>query len=292
MICRKLGAQGLSLVEVLLVVSILGFISLVVATSFSDIFRMQTQVMSRDEVNDFGASVGRFIFTETTCTAALKGQIFPVGGGPNPLILKGYNAYGSDTAKKDIQAGEEIIANRLKVRDLTIADKLMPPQAVKAGGMTLQRYLARIDLTIETKAGKANNPVDWVGAPVRTYEIPVVVDPVDSNRIYACNLEMKVSDACQVLGSELDPNTGRCTPMTQCIFEGHYSTNECSNSSYGCPSGVINELTGGYNCPSGVATARQTGINDWSYSVSCGKKCTATINVRTQYYVCLKCTSP
>ena len=79
---HKKANQGMSLVEIMVVAAILGFIGLAVSTTFTDIFKMQSNIIGKDEANEFASAVGRFIFTESTCTTALKGQTFPVNAAP------------------------------------------------------------------------------------------------------------------------------------------------------------------------------------------------------------------
>lgn len=280
--------RGMSLVEMLVVVAILGFISLMIASTFSDIFKWQTQVMSRDAGNEFSASVARFLFTDSTCTSALTGQSFPESGRTE-LSLPGYLGYGagsetggtSTTLVKGTQIGK-----RLRIRDLYMENAGMAPQSVLAGTTTLKRYMAKVTLSMEEQ-----NQGQWRSSPPRTMQFPVLVDP-GSHKIQRCYLEMMVDDACQVLGSTFDPSTGKCVPMTQCLFEGSYNVNSCmtrGRPTNHCPPNETNQMTGTTSCPSGLSSRRQTGEYNWSYKESCGKKCSRTISVNVKYYVCLKC---
>jgi prepilin-type N-terminal cleavage/methylation domain-containing protein len=279
------STAGFTLVEMLMAVAVLGFVSLMIASTFGDIFNLQNQVIARDEGNEFSSSVARFLFTDNTCSSTLRGQKF-TPSGKNDLNLPGYLGYGASTdpaGSPTVLSKGMNIDNKLRISELSIEDSGMPPQSVISGGVSLQRYLARVKLGMETA-----NQGKWRASPVRNFEFPVLVL---NGQIERCYIAMMVDDACQVLGSSLDPTTGKCVPMTQCMFEGHFTLSRCSPNIGGCPGSFINELTGGTSCPSGVATQRETGQYNWSYTVNCGKKCTQTVSVNTRYYVCLKCSN-
>lgn len=278
--------RGMSLVEMLVVVAILGFISLMIASTFSDIFKWQTQVMSRDASNEFAASVARFLFTDSTCTSALTGQKFPENGRAE-VSLPGYMGYGAGSATAGgtlttLAKGAQI-GTRLRIRDLYMENAGMAPQSVLAQGSTLKRYMARVTLSLEEQSQG-----QWRSSPPRTMEFPILVNP-GNHQIQRCYLEMMVDDACQVLGSTFDPSTGKCVPMTQCLFEGSYNVHSCVPNVRSCPPNETNQMTGTTSCPSGISSRRQTGEYNYRYKESCGKKCSRTVRVNVKYYVCLKC---
>lgn len=342
---KSLSQKGMSLVEIMIVAAILGFLGLAVSTTFTDIFRMQSRISGNDEANEFAASLGRFLFSESTCSEALVGKSFPVNKSDN-LVLPKYVGYNAKPGGSLVKEGERM-GNKLKIKSLTIKDKKMPVEQIKYEDKTVSRYLAEITLVTESQVGKK-----WNLNPPRVFEFPVLVNA--SNKIVRCMTSSSTKDACAALGSELDPATGRCKPQAQCFYEGSFTVHACNgkvsctpdpggcadgsqckeysyctdrtmlcptdgtpcpdgkpctglipdmckngkaceagttcpNSPSDCPPNVPNPLTRTISCPSGNKTKSLSGESAWSQTVVCGKKCTMTLDVKAQYYICLKC---
>lgn len=326
--CQKksLSNKGLSLVEIMVVAGILGFLGLAVSTTFTDIFKMQTKIIGGDEANDFASSLGRFIFSESSCTAALKDKVFPVGLNiKNPktdITLPSYLGYGGGSAGASVtlKAGNEI-TNKLRILTLKMIDKKMAVERTSYEGKPADRYLAQVILTTESKVGS-----NWNENVPRNYEFPILVEPA-SKKVIRCMSSSSLQDACVAMGSELDPATGKCVPKSQCFYEGFYTVHECNgrvsctpepawcpdenvrcppggkckdgkfctepvicpNNANSCPPNTPNPITGTISCPKGGATKTQTGESSWTITVRCGKKCNQTINVEAKYFICLKC---
>lgn len=323
---KTLSQKGMSLVEIMVVAAILGFLGLAVSTTFTDLFRMQSRIVGNDEANEFGASVGRFIFSESSCSEALLNQKFPVKSKRN-LALPGYMgfAFDADATKsgtpiklKTVEKGIEI-GNKLRIDDLVLADKNVPPETMVYDGKTVNRYVAEIMLITSSKVGKK-----WNTNPPRVYELPVLVN--NKKEIVRCMTSSSVKDSCEALGSKLDPDTGKCTPQAQCMYEGSFTKHTCNNKlsctpvpalcqdgtlcpktgqcddkkpcseaepcpngKKDCPPNVPNPVNFKLSCPSGSGTQNQTGQTSWTFTYECGKKCTQTVNVNAEYFICLKC---
>lgn len=301
----KIGRHGMSLVEIMVVAAILGFLGLAVSTTFTDIFRMQSRIVGNDEANEFSAAVGRFMFTESTCTPALQNTPFPIGGERN-INLPGYVGYGGGTtaAPTTIGAGTTI-GHKLRIISIKLVDKKMAPSTMSYEGQQVRRFLGQVVMSTESRVGSR-----WNANPPRSFEFPVLVD--SGNRVLKCMSGASAEDACIAMGSVLDPATGKCTPHYQCYYEGAYTTNECGgtmactpkpSNNYcagahtgdmsGCPLNAPNDNAAlaepDIKCPGGAATTKPTGVHNSTYSVSCGKKCTKDINVVSKYYLCVRC---
>lgn len=291
----------MSLVEIMVVVAILGFLGLAVSTTFTDIFRMQSRIVGNDEANEFASAVGRFLFTESTCTAALRNVAFPTGG-ESVVALPGYLGYGGGRAGAPGTIGPgTAIGQKLRIKNIRLADKRMPPAPMIFEGAPVTRMLAQVIMDTESKVG-----TKWNANPPRNFEFPVLLTA--SNRILKCMTGSSMEDACVALGSTLDPATGRCRPVSQCFYEGAFTTNVCdgnmactpkASNSYcsgahtgdmsGCPINIANPINEDISCPSGTGTRNQTGVITTSYQVSCGKKCTRNVTVVSTHYICLRC---
>lgn len=285
---RIFNRLGMSLIELLAVVTIMSVVFLMVASTMNDVFKWQNQVAVRDESNEFATSLSRYLLGESSCSTALLGTTFPVGGEA-PLVVRGYEGYAGSTTG-EIQSDQNLTKD-LRVNTLVIRDKGIPGQTVMSGGVNYTRYVAQVVLSMQVRDPNQDNPTGGVAfrdRPARTYEFPVLVNP-GTNEIVRCFLEMQVSDACALMGSVVDPVTGLCQPTTQCFFEGHMIDHSCNPNVRSCPRDVPNDITRTMNCPSGLSTRKETGIYRYSYTESCGKKCTRTVNVTSRYYICLKC---
>lgn len=275
----KFGIQrGMSLIEIMVVMAILSFVSLAITSTLTDIIKMQNSTVAKDESNEFGAALGRFLFTEATCTAALSGQQFPLNG-QRTLTLPGYVGYGSPDVGLQLQSNTQV-GNKLTVVSLELSDRRMPLTNVLYNGVMTRRALAQVSLVTQTTGGLATAP--------RNFEFPILIEQA-TNRIIRCMSGPTPKDACIASGGRFNDATQECTD--ECVFEGNYSQTTCSPvpRTTPCPTGQANPQTGGFNCPSGASTARQTGQFATTFAESCGKKCTTPINVRTQYFICLRC---
>jgi len=212
------STKGLSLVEVLIVASILGFLGLAISTTFTDLYKMQSRITGSDEANEFGAALGRYFYTQDTCSQELQGQKFPVGGSRN-LALTQYKVYDASGAQIPLKAGAQI-GGKLKVSQLILENKGVAPTNVVQGGANFKRYVARVGLKVQSKVGN-----EWKDSNPRSYEFPVLVS---GGNISQCQSSATVADACSAIGASIDDDTGTCVPNNEnCFFEGHYVTNTC-----------------------------------------------------------------
>lgn len=288
----KKNSKGMSLVELLIVTGILGFVSLVVASSFSDIFRWQGQVTVKDEANEFSASLARAFFSDAACSEMLKGQVFPVAANTTPAEISiapfvGSGMKGKRIGKEDSATVSPTISPFLQIKSLGFINKGMAPKPISLEGVIYNHYIAQISLSLDTKdRGK------WKTIPPRTFEIPIITD-VKTGVIKRCYVEMMIDDACAVMGSTFNPTTGKCIPATQCFFEGSYTKTSCSPAPKSCPGNTVNAQTGGLSCPGGVAGS-MTGYHVWSYDEVSEKKddeeqTTKKITATSEFYICMRC---
>ena len=172
---RLTGQNGMSLIEMLIVTGILSFISLVIASTFGDIFKLQSQVVARDETNEIAASIGRYMMSESTCTAALGGQLFPVAAGATTKIqLPDYMGVGASANGVDIKDGS-YISPKIRVHELSLRNKGMAPHDTLSESKIYKRYVGQITLKLE-----ANLDSKWVPSSPRNFELPLLVDPLNS----------------------------------------------------------------------------------------------------------------
>lgn len=300
---KKISHKGMSLVEIMIVAGILGFLGLAVSTTFTDIFRMQSRIVGKDEANEFASAVGRFLYTESTCTSALQNTAFPVGGEAN-ITLPGYVGYGGGTTAAPVHVGPgTMIGQKLRILTIKLADKNMPAATMTYAGQPVKRYLAQVSVSSESRVGSA-----WTVNVPRNFEFPVLLN--SGNRIVKCMSGSSMEDVCTALGLVLEPSTGKCEPFKHCQYGGVYTVNRCDGNlsctpkpgvncsavlvgdMAGCPPNEPNENTGDITCPSDFGAAKLTGTSTSSYSVSCGKKCTRDVAVVSEYFLCIKCPPP
>lgn len=273
--------KGVTFIEILVALGVFGLLGTVFATSFVEVFKAQKLVETKDRANDFSSSLSRYLYKDSSCASSLMNQKIPDVGNEEEFKLKQFVGYGSGSTPTDLEQ-DLVIDDSLKIKSLTIADAGIPPEDITSGGNILRRLNAKIKLNLEVR-----NKDNWIAVAPRYFEIPVFTDPT-SREIRGCSLEMQATDACTLLGSTLDPRTGLCQQATQCLLKGHYIDNTCSPSTGSCPADEVNEFTRRTSCPSG-ATAYETGKFAWSYEESCGKKCSRTITVNQEFFICQVC---
>lgn len=224
---RLNNSYGLSLVEVVIVASILGFLGLAISTTFTDLFKMQSKISGADEANDFGSSVGRFLYTQETCSQGIKGVNFPKGkGGTVNLDMPAYKVYDSSGVQQSLKAGVSVGA-KMRVSQFTLQDKGLAATDVVQAGANYKRYVARVMLGTESKVGS-----EWKVNKPRPFEFPVLVD--STGKVSECLSSSTVQDACNAIGTRLDEN-GNCVPDSEnCYFEGHYTANFCDGVASSC----------------------------------------------------------
>ncbi|MCC6138151.1 MAG: hypothetical protein IT287_05935, partial [Bdellovibrionaceae bacterium] len=224
---------------------------------------------------------GRFIYAESTCTKALQGKTFPVGASAEITLPKYIGYAGGTTAAGVTLKKRSELSKKLRIKSLELTDKKMPKQKLIYKAEVVNRFLAQFQVATETKVGKK-----WIENVPRHFEFPVLVSEA-TGKIVKCMIGSSLADACEAIGSELDNTTGKCKPVNQCFFKGHYTFNKCAGGS-SCPANIPNQVTGAESCPS-ASKKTAVGPYTWSYPEDCGKKCTNTITVETTVYLCLRC---
>lgn len=324
----RFSSRGMSLTEIMVVLGILGFMGLAISSAFTDVFKIQNKVVNSDEANEFASSMGRFFFNESSCTEALKGKVFPVSGTLN-LSLPNYVGYGSGMKPGAAVSAGTLIGTKVRIRVLSLINKGMPVDSIAYNGAKFDQYLAQVQVAVDLKNGQDwdQKPVRSFEFPVLVKPATKVIEKCMSGSSMEdscvamgstfnpttgtctpasqCFFEgMFVENKCDG-STSCTPTPAMCpdgtpigSPGTVCPANGQckvmgktvacLEAEPCPPDPSGCPPNTPNEITGGLSCPT-AKTRKQTGGYTWSFVVSCGKKCSQTINVETKYFICLKC---
>ncbi len=278
---------GYSLIEVLIAASLLGVVALVGGTMISKFTSQQSNLTSRDESGEFVAALARWLPTKEGCEAAFLGKNFPLNSEAN-FTIDGYKGYGMS---EQLNSGPTIKENfrvspKLKVNKLILRDKKIAPSVQWFDQKKYRKVVAQVELAMDSIDGESKNSMRS-----RFIEIPVYLHETN-NTIEKCSGEVSLADMCSALGATFDEDTGGCKPLVNCSLQGTYATLTCNPSKYGCKNAtgesLKNPITKDQSCPAG-AVASQTGVFEYTHQVDCGKKCTATVNNKMKYYICLRC---
>ncbi len=293
------SAAGFSLLEIIVAVAILGIITLGIAGAINGMLKAQMMISDKDEANEFAVSLGRYLYTEAACTEALANvQLPPISTPPTkvPVAIANYSGFGASAPTVNVSAGMQI-SQRLRIRELNLANKGTPPQAVviqtASGPLNYQRQVAQIELLMERQ-----DDGNWRGSAPRYYEFPVLIDPLDGGRIKRCSAEPTNLDYCNVTGgalATLPSGQQICQPApgSQCFVKGTFATTVCDPNGYGCPAPMLNPVTGTAGCPLGASgnpiAPTQSGFMDVTLPINCGKKCSVDVRQMTTFYLCQEC---
>lgn len=274
--------RGLSLVEVLIAIAILGIIATAISSVTTSLKNYTQQFLTLSESSEFVKSLSNWMLTTDACQSSFVGQTLPAT--PTSLILNGYKGFGAQTSVA-IQTGS-IITPQLRVKKLTYYDKdptLSTPFVYNQ--VNLQRKVAIISLSTETLV----EPSAPRQLRTQNIELPVLVDATQT--IQYCLGDLNLAQACAASGGAVNPVTGQCLTKVSCEVTGTYSLAVSSPATYCC--GFANDpnpTTGTASCPPG-STAQKVGQQNpvsWR-TYSCGKKCSAPISDWKDFYVCLRC---
>ncbi len=292
--------MGFTLAEIMISVVIVSVITLGMASAITDLMKAQMTVADKDDSNQFGVAIGRYLYTTEFCTSSLKETVLPVGATSNALAITNYLGFGATSATGDTIAANSLVGRRVRVKNLTIKNKGIPPRAItlqEAGGpINYQLYIAQVELLMERQTES-----DWTPERPRYFEFPVMINPLTGNKIVRCAVSAKNLDFCSVQGASvktLPSGQEICAPAgVQCIARGAFATNTCvPNIGAACPTGVVNPITGTASCPPPLDTPTaapfpptKTGQMQTAFTISCGKKCTTDVNMTTEYFMCQEC---
>lgn len=287
--------KGMTLIEVMVTSAVGLLVVMAMGNAMIGLYKQQSDVTRKDVANDYAASLSRFLQSEASCTAGLRGQVLRANSVDQNVIIQDFLIHKRQDAQAlgahldDLMVFRQGVMNpadnplrddRLIVEALTISNSNLPDQTIVVGNQTQIRRMAEIKLSLGVI-----EPGDHIRAlKPRVFMVPVTVDSAD--RIVSCNTELQMEDACTAIGTNLV--NGQCVPTENCYMRGTYSRTVCSPGSRLCPQNIINQFTGSARCPSG-ASAYESGRNSSVFQEDCGKKCSRDIRVNTTYYICMRC---
>ncbi|GAB4417662.1 MAG: hypothetical protein OHK0056_26690 [Bacteriovoracaceae bacterium] len=264
--------RGFTLVEVMVAVGLSGIIAVAAIQIMGQVGTVINRSKVLADTMNFSNNLSRFLYGPNACDE-IRDEVFSTT--ESDFIFENWNYEGKSTIGVNAEFGT------LKITSLKASiDDLAGLPTVSVSGVTLTKTM--LHLNVEIMAQSKRNTF--------SYNIPVLV--TSAGQVKYCG-EMKDSvEICNSMLGVFDPVTGKCNVQDACKVRGSYKLISCSPMTYGCDSAygtnTNNPLTGDVTCPSG-AVATQTGVQTWNHSVSCGKKCTATIFNTAQWYTCLEC---
>ena len=267
-----LNSDGFSLAEVIVAAGLVGVVGLGAMQLVGQINSVSSRSRVLNDTMNFSSSLGRYIYGPKACDE-FRGKTFT--SAYTNITLDEWKYEG----KSPIGTGETFGALTLSSLRAKLDTTVGLPK-ITVSGVELTKTMLLIDIGL-TAANKTSNSF---------YNIPVLADA--SGIVRYCG-EMKDSvEICNSILGVFDTTTGQCKVAEACQIKEAYKLISYIPSSYGCSPtyGLTtdNPLTGATNCPTG-SVASQTGVQTWNHSVSCGKKCTATIVNTAQWYTCLEC---
>ena len=269
--------KGFSLAEVMVSAGLIGIIAMMAIKISSQITTVQKRGENFVERNDFTGAFSRYLYSGKGCSD-LVGQT--VGSTLQDVSFSNLNYLGMGT----LASGSEVGGPSFTVVSLQARQNLSASLPdVKVGADTFKKTSLEIEMVLRMDKRQTSH----------FYNVPVVSRT--TGEIMLCNESKNVAEICNALLGTYDAANDRCNVAESCILKGTYKTLECSpvpSDGSGCSNNYgpeeVNPFTGAVSCPTG-STPSQTGIVNWNHSVSCGKKCTQTINNVARWFTCLEC---
>ena len=307
------NSRGLSLIEIVIALSIMGVISAGIGTAMLQMSNSQQKIQNKVELNDTLSSLSDYIGTNDFCTKALIGKT--VGSGLK-LVVSNFKGIGGGT---NIQAGALISSHiRLDQLNAYVNPNVSTVSTLYKGSAAQEVVL---DVVVNTsRLDPGANEATWVPSPERRIAVPV---KMISGKVVSCNHLDDEESSCTAIGGTWDSTNKKCKPNAMCENKGTYISWSCAAdksvaqgyynkygpscgitirnlSPAGMPyinsspaknimGGIKNTFTNGLGCPSG-STKFHTGIDKHTYpGLDCGKKCTFNYHQTTNFYTCMKC---
>lgn len=266
------SSSGFTLAEVMVATGLIGVVGLGAMQLIGQINSVSSRSRVLNDTMSFSSSLGRYIYGPKACDE-FRGKTLTAAY--TDITLDQWKYEDKTPIGQDSVFGS-ITLSSLKGKVDTTAG--LPQITVASELLTKTMLLIEVGLTAGNKTAKSY------------YNIPVLTN--DTGVVKFCG-EMK--DAVEICNSMLgvfDAATGKCKVEEVCQVRGSYKLISCAPASYGCSATygttTNNPLTGSTTCPVG-SVASQTGIQTWNHSVSCGKKCTATVVNTAQWFTCMEC---
>jgi type II secretory pathway pseudopilin PulG len=270
---------GISLVEVLMALGLLGIAAMGIASLMSNIMGSSKRSEVVAAKTQFVSALGTHLYSKKGCEELLGKTFTPA---EQDFVLDSWVYQKFSNIQKNSDLGH------FKVKELTArmndTSALPTVKTTYADGSTKDLKKTHVSISLKVQVSEKTHR--------HVYKVPVLVDSL--NKIEFCDDEQSSSEICTALNGTFDPVTKLCSLNEVCASYGSYVTLTCFPKLNGMDcdtsrgSAHLNPVTGSFGCPVGtVATA--TGADTWNTQFNCGKKCTAEINQTMGYFTCLKC---
>lgn len=266
-------SYGFSMIEIMVATGLIGIVALGAMNLAGQLNQVQRRSKDFLRRNDLVSALTRHIYSTKGCED-LTGQTIP--STPTAINLPQFTFGGMPGFSEGGTLENIRIDNFRASQDLAAS---LP--RVQIGGNTLVKTSLNIELTL-TQDGRTMS---------HYYNVPVL--SLNSGEVRLCSDTKDAAEVCTAMLGTFNAATNSCDVADSCLLKGTYKTLECSPVvASGCSldHGVAenNPYTSGTSCPAG-STPNQTGIINWNHTVSCGKKCTQTINNTARWFTCLEC---
>lgn len=260
------------------------------------------------ERTQFASSLGVFFNSANGCSSMRTGDLvteaeqeYEIKGWVTPDgKSKSYTFDGFSVFKK----GESLRHNYIKFLRSKKVLAAEPSIIISEGGSSKELKKATITFSLSvSKKPNVRDPVELAAEAEKLtgtlyeYRVPVMVN-VATNAIELCGTNTTMAESCYALKGVFDLQSGKCELAESCEYFGTYTDVTCAPMFGGVVCGTkpdgtvvstsVNSVTGQMSCPAG-STAVSTGVEVWSQTINCGKKCEANVNHSVGYYSCLKC---
>ncbi len=301
---------GFSIMEVLVVSGLLGFLALATVQMGLNTFKIQKSSVTISEVNEFSSSLG--VYLKQYCSSEFKGKRFPLNSSSN-LIITGYKGFGG-RGSSDIKEGV-VFADKWKIKSLKWEHKKsVGAQNYVREGRTYKMVIGKLSFLLEVIADKN------ITQPPYHIELPFIIDP-STSKVKDCTTALQTVDICTTIGAEWDASKKSCKPKKNCFLKTSFVNCRSSRGQrpsfspsspceslilYGndphAETGYKYNLFGQYvkfcnaesgrrglcNCPPNtklVFTEQLIGRGQRS----CGKKCSNFYGAVARIYLCMQC---
>lgn len=282
--------NGFSLMEIIVFIGVLSISMVLVTVGYSIVDKSKISITEKIATTEFISALSKHLTSQAGCVASLVSQTLPTPVS-TPLTLNNYKGYAAPTT--GILTSGTALSTHLKIQNLSIQKKAVPPHQIKSNGITYERIVAQIKIVLNIDSD--NTPFErFIELPVLT-KITPATGTIDSceNTVSA-----STSESCVALGGTFTPpNT--CTPSSVCRFMGIaygcWPYTACTGVSY--PSAVpfsMASLAATVTPPVTVCskggTPTSTGQSNYTFvAAPCGKYGCTTYSNTAYLYVCLEC---
>lgn len=267
------NSHGFSMIEIMVAAGLIGIVALGAMNLAGQLNQVQRRGKNFLLRNDMVSALTRHIYSSKGCDD-LTGQV--ITAAPIAINLPGFTFGGMAGLSEGTNLKNINITNFKATQDLAAT---LP--RVQIGGQTLVKTSINLELTVTQDDRTMSH----------YYNIPVL--SLGTGEVRLCSDTKDAAEVCTAMLGTYNAATNSCDVADSCLLKGTYKTLECSPVvASGCSldhgDNVNNPYTSATTCPAG-STPNQTGIINWNHTVSCGKKCTQTINNTARWFTCLEC---